>query len=303
MPTRSSHAAAPRMLLIGRCVLVELRLVDEDAPRLRSFIATDDASPLQHVDRAGRRACSRRAAGAGCSETDAVCVCTTISIALSSSGSSSGSNSPSCVVASGSANTSGSSRYASSSSCSRWRVCSTTSAISSSETYAPWTRCSRDVPSGLKSMSPWPSSDSAPPVVEDHARVRHRRHRERDARRHVRLDHAGDHVDRRALRREHEVDADGARLLREPDHGVLDRLRRDHHQVGELVDHDEQIRHRRLAALPERAVRLVEVARAHRREPLVAALHLRDAVGEHGARLLRARHDRREQVRNRTRSG
>ena len=45
------------------------------------------------------------------------------------------------------------------------------------------------------------------------------------------------------------MDADGARLLRQADHGILDLLRRDHHQVGELVDHDEQIRNGRLAAL------------------------------------------------------
>jgi hypothetical protein len=50
------------------------------------------------------------------------------------------------------------------------------------------------------------------------------------------------------LGREDEVDADRARLLRQPDDGVLHVLRRDHHQVGELVDDDEQVRQRRLAA-------------------------------------------------------
>ena len=95
------------------------------------------------------------------------------------------------------------------------------------------------------------------------------------------------------------MDPDGPRLLGEPDHRVLHRLRRDHHQVGELVDHDEDVRERRLAALAEGAVRLVDVAGAHRREALVAALHLGEAVGEDGARLLRARDDGREQVRHR----
>src|SRR5205814_9449155 len=78
----------------------------------------------------------------------------------------------------------------------------------------------------------------------------------------VRLDHPGDYVDGRALRREHEVDAGGTGLLRETDDGVLHLLRRDHHQVGELVDHDEQVGQGRLATLAERAVRLGEVARA-----------------------------------------
>ncbi len=36
-------------------------------------------------------------------------------------------------------------------------------AISSSVMKAPWTRCSFELPTGRKSMSPWPSSDSAPP--------------------------------------------------------------------------------------------------------------------------------------------
>src|SRR5437763_10904407 len=49
--------------------------------------------------------------------------------------------------------------------------------------------------------------------VEDGARVHLRGHLIGDARGEIRLDHAGDHVDRRALRGHDEVDADGARLL------------------------------------------------------------------------------------------
>src|SRR4030081_336238 len=43
MPTRSIQVAALRTDLIGRGVLVDLALVDEDVARLRAFIATDDA--------------------------------------------------------------------------------------------------------------------------------------------------------------------------------------------------------------------------------------------------------------------
>ena len=90
-------------------------------------------------------------------------------------------------------------------------------------------------------MSPWPSSDSAPfwsritreSVCEETAKAI------RDG--HVGLDHAGDDVHARALRGEHEVDADRARLLREADDRVLDVGRRDHHQVGELVDDAEDV--------------------------------------------------------------
>src|SRR5207302_11015880 len=62
---------------------------------------------------------------------------------------------------------------------------------------------------------------------------------------------------------------------------------------------DGVVRARRLAALPEGAVRLVDGTRACGGEALVAALHLGEAVGEDGARLLRARDDGREQVRHR----
>ena len=58
------------------------------------------------------------------------------------------------------------------------------------------------------------------------------------------------------LRGEHEVDADRARLLREADDRVLDVGRRDHHQVGELVDDAEDVRQRLVAALGAVAVEL-----------------------------------------------
>src|SRR5262245_46355783 len=47
-PTRSTQRAPASIRRSG--VLVDLRFVDEDTARLRSFIAADDASPLQHVD-------------------------------------------------------------------------------------------------------------------------------------------------------------------------------------------------------------------------------------------------------------
>jgi hypothetical protein len=52
------------------------------------------------------------------------------------------------------------------------------------------------------------------------------------------------------------VDADRARLLGDADDRVLDVGRRDHHQVGELVDHAQDVGQRRLAALLARAVEL-----------------------------------------------
>ena len=45
------------------------------------------------------------------------------------------------------------------------------------------------------------------------------------------------------------MDADCARLLREPDHGILDIGGRDHHQVSELVNNAEQVRQRLIALI------------------------------------------------------
>jgi len=58
---------------------------------------------------------------------------------------------------------------------------------------------------------------------------------------HVGLDEAGDDVDRRALRSEDEMDADGASHLREARDGLFDIGAVEHHEVGELVDDDDDV--------------------------------------------------------------
>ena len=127
--------------------------------------------------------------------------------------------------------------------------------------------------------------------VEDRARVDLRRHLIADARREVRLDHAGDDVDRRPLRGDDEMDADRARLLRQARHRILDVLRRHHHQVGELVDDDDDVDcsgsgtftgspfrqlHRAAIAVDvlQQRVVLIDVAHAALGEAAVAILHL-----------------------------
>ena len=57
----------------------------------------------------------------------------------------------------------------------------------------------------------------------------------------VGLDQAGDDVDRRPLRGDDQVDANGARHLRQPADVLLHLLRRCHHQVGHLVDDDHDV--------------------------------------------------------------
>ena len=104
-------------------------------------------------------------------------------------------------------------------------------------------------------------------LVEDRARVDLLRDAEGDARREVRLDHAGDDVDARTLRREDHVHAGGARLLREARDADLDVLALLHHQVGELVDDDDDERE----LLGQRLLALGIVA-AHRQDLLEAVV-------------------------------
>ena len=66
-----------------------------------------------------------------------------------------------------------------------------------------------------------------------------------DAARNVRLDEAGDDVRGRTLRRDDEVEADRSGELGDPADQILDLPRRDHHQVGELVDDDDDVGQRR----------------------------------------------------------
>ena len=99
-----------------------------------------------------------------------------------------------------------------------------------------------DVPGGRYSMSPWPEQRLRAHLIENRARVHPGGDLERDARRDVRLDEAGDHIDRRPLRRQDQMNAGGARLLRQARDELLDLLADDHHEIGELVDdhHDER---------------------------------------------------------------
>ena len=78
-------------------------------------------------------------------------------------------------------------------------------------------------------------------LAEDGAAVDLAGHLEGDAGREIRLDRAGDDVDRGALRRHDEVDAGGARHLGEALDRAFDVLAGDHHQVGHLVDDDDDV--------------------------------------------------------------
>ena len=117
--------------------------------------------------------------------------------------------------------------------------------------------------------------------VEDRARVDLRRHGERDARGNVRLDDAGDHVDRRPLRCDDQVDTGRARELRQTADQGFDFARRDEHQVGELVDHDHDVGQLVVGIL---GVPLFDLAHAGLRKPLVALIHLFGHLEERAGR-------------------
>jgi hypothetical protein len=57
----------------------------------------------------------------------------------------------------------------------------------------------------------------------------------------VGLDQAGDHVHRRPLGGQDQVDAGRARLLGQAGDQLLDLLADHHHQVGQLVDDDDDV--------------------------------------------------------------
>ena len=60
--------------------------------------------------------------------------------------------------------------------------------------------------------------------IENRARIHPRGHLQRDPRRQIRLDKSGQHVNRRPLRGQNQMDTGGARLLRETGYIALDGL-------------------------------------------------------------------------------
>ena len=164
-------------------------------------------------------------------------------------------------------------------------------------------------------------------LAEDGARIDLGGDREADPGRQIGLDDAGDDVDRGALGRHDQVDAGRARLLGEALDQELDLLAGGHHQIGELVDDDHDLRQdlvfqllhlvARLAGLgivaglhpaPELgALRLGlahlgveagQLAHAEAGHHPVALLHLLDGPFERADRLGRLGDDRREQMRD-----
>src|ERR1017187_2375446 len=77
--------------------------------------------------------------------------------------------------------------------------------------------------------------------IENRPRVHAARHLERNARRNVRLDDAGDDIHGRPLRGDDAMDARRARHLRDASDGHFDIRRRDEHEVRQLVNDDDDV--------------------------------------------------------------
>ena len=125
--------------------------------------------------------------------------------------------------------------------------------------------------------------------VEDGPRIHLGGQAEADAGGNVGLDKAGNHVHAGPLRSQDEMNAHGARHLRQARDGFLNVGAVQHHQVGQLVDDDDDVRQRLLlfALVKERRhdaleelVVLVDVAHAARGQQLEPALHLADGVAQ-----------------------
>ena len=133
----------------------------------------------------------------------------------------------------------------------------------------------------------------------------------RDTGRNVGLHDAGDNIRRGSLGCDHQVHACGTGLLRDAADRGFDLLGGDHHQVGQLVDDNDNLRQYlillRCAALlllglgalgAHQVVITDQIAHLMVGEQLVAAFHLADRPVERTRRLFRVGHDRNQQVRD-----
>ena len=138
--------------------------------------------------------------------------------------------------------------------------------------------------------------------VEHGSRIDSRGHSEADARGKIRFYQAGDDVNAGALRGQHEVHADGARHLREASNALFHIRPFEHHQVGQFVDQNQNVRDlfelldfrfileqaSRLGLdLAHFLVVLIDVTDALRRQQFQSPLHFEHRVAERVGRLLR----------------
>ena len=154
-------------------------------------------------------------------------------------------------------------------------------------------------------------------LVQDGAAVDLGAHRKRNAGGNIGLDQARDHIHAGALGGQYEVNAGGAGFLRQAGDQLLNLLTHHHHQVGQLVDDDHDVRQalQGLRLLGRQAEGVADeflarcglvyfcvvarqVAHAQLAQELVAPLHFAHAPIQAVGGLLHVGHHGRQQVRN-----
>ena len=144
--------------------------------------------------------------------------------------------------------------------------------------------------------------------IKNGTRVDFRRNPERNACGEVGFDQASDHVHRRPLRGQHQVNADGARHLCQAGDGFFDIASVEHHQIGKFVDDDDDVGNRALFGIfgkqaargvfIEQLVVLIDIADTFFRQQLQAALHFADGVAQRIGCEFWLGNDRRVQMRH-----
>ena len=154
-------------------------------------------------------------------------------------------------------------------------------------------------------------------LVEDGAAVNLAAHLEGNAGGDVGLDQARDHIDTGALRGQNQVNTRSARLLRQASDQFFDLFAHHHHQIGQFIDHDDDVRQalQRFGRIGRERKRVVDklftrlgvvdfdvvarkIAHAQLAHQLVAPLHLHHAPVQAMRGLAHISHHRREQMRN-----
>src|SRR5207244_682010 len=136
---------------------------------------------------------------------------------------------------------------------------------------------------------------------------------ETNAGRQIGFDQAGNDVHGRLLSGDHQVDAGGTRFLRQPDDVPLHLFSHHHHEVAELVDEKDNVRHAAgdMAALlpfegadaavyfiPPQLVVTGDIPNARPAQEIVTLLHLVDSPGQNRLGFLHVLDDRVHQVGN-----
>ena len=131
--------------------------------------------------------------------------------------------------------------------------------------------------------------------VQHCAGIDARGHAEADPRGEIRLDQAGDDIHARPLCRQHQVHAHGARHLGQASDALLHVGALQHHQVGQFVDHDQNVGKmlqlflfelfleeiaRLRFQLPHLLVELFDIADALAGQQFQAALHFEHSVAQ-----------------------